>query len=180
MNHIYTANLTIKSHQPDGFFCGYASVFHLKDQHGDIITPNAFKKSLEQWKAKESLPKLLWQHDQTQPIGVWHEIFEDNHGLFVKGQLLLELQQAREAYALLKAGIIDGMSIGFRPVKTRRYGKEQNRFIEEIDLQEISLVTFAANQQAKVTAVKTFNTEASDPLIERLRQLTHLIQETTA
>lgn len=176
MHQTYTANLTIKSHQPDGFFCGYASVFHLKDHHGEIITPNAFKKSLEQWKAKGSMPKLLWQHDQTQPIGIWHEIYEDHYGLFVKGQLLLDLQQAREAYALLKAGVIDGMSIGFRPVKTRQYGKGQDRYIEEIDLQEISLVTFAANQQAKVTAVKTFDAKAGTPLIEQLRQLSHLIQ----
>ncbi|WP_052045826.1 HK97 family phage prohead protease [Candidatus Paracaedibacter symbiosus] len=156
MQQQYIANLTIKSHQTDGFFCGYASVFHLKDHHGEIITPHAFKKSLDQWKANGGMPKLLWQHDQTRPIGVWHEIYEDDHGLFVKGQLLLDLQQAREAYALLKAGIIDGMSIGFRPLKTRKYGKNQDRYIEEIDLQEISLVTFAANDQAKVTAVKTF------------------------
>lgn len=176
MHQTYAANLTIKSHQPDGFFCGYASVFHLKDQHGDIIIPHAFKKSLEQWRGKGTSPKLLWQHDQTQPIGVWHEIFEDEYGLFVKGQLLLELQQAREAYSLLKAGVIDGMSIGFRPVKTRRYGKGQNRYIEEIDLQEISLVTFAANQQAKVTAVKMFETEQNDALVEQLQQLSYLIQ----
>lgn len=176
MNQTYTTNLIIKSHHSDGFFCGYASVFHLKDQHGDIITPNAFKKSLEHWKAKGTLPKLLWQHDQTHPIGVWHEIHEDEYGLFVKGQLLLELQQAREAYSLLKAGVIDGMSIGFRPVKTRRYGKDQNRYIEEIDLQEISLVTFAANQQAKVTAVKTFETKHNEALLEQLRQFSQLIQ----
>lgn len=154
MNQQYSAHLTIKSHQSDGFFCGYASVFQLKDFHGDIILPGAFKKSLEKWKAIGSMPKLLWQHDQTRPIGIWQEIYEDDYGLFVKGQLLLDLHQAKEAHALIKAGVIDGMSIGFRPVKTQRAKAGQEKYIEEIDLQEISLVTFAANQKAKVTAVK--------------------------
>ena len=76
------------------------------------------------------MPKLLWQHDQTRPIGIWHEIYEDEYGLFVKGQLLLELHQAKEAYALLKAGVIDGLSIGFRPVKTRR-GRQNKKNISK-------------------------------------------------
>ena len=127
MNQQCRANLVIKSHQPDGFFCGYASVFQLKDFHGEIISPNAFKKSLAQWKSAGAMPKFLWQHDQTRPIGIWHDIYEDDYGLFVKGQLLLDLQQAKEAYALLKAGVIDGLSIGFRPVKTRKSSPTQDR-----------------------------------------------------
>lgn len=173
MKQILTRTLDIKSHHKDGFFSGYASVFNSQDLHEDVIVQNAFKKSLEQWKAKDSFPKLLWQHDQRQPIGVWHEIKEDSYGLFVKGQLLLDLQQAREAYALLKAGVINEMSIGFRPIKIRRQKSSQVRYIEEIDLQEISLVTFAANESAKVLAVKEFEKE---PLIERMQRLTKIIQ----
>lgn len=191
----YKTKLTIKSHHPDGFFCGYASVFHLKDHHGEVITPNAFKNSLAQWKAHGGMPKLLWQHDQKQPIGIWHEIYEDDYGLFVKGQLLLDLQRAREAYALLKAGVIDGMSIGFRPVKTQKYGNTQDHYIEEIDLQEISLVTFAANSRAKVTAVKASDkiqnahlanqvtqskeTEMTDTMNARLDELDMLMKKST-
>lgn len=173
MKHIITRALEIKSHQEDGLFSGYASVFNVQDHHEDIIAPNAFKKSLEQWQAKGTFPKLLWQHDQRQPIGVLHEIREDDYGLFVKGQLLLDLQQAREAYALLKAGVINEMSIGFKPIKTRRYGAKRIRHIEEIDLHEISLVTFAANENAKVMTVKEFE---RDTLAGQIQQLNQLIQ----
>jgi HK97 family phage major capsid protein len=128
------------------------------------------------------MPKLLWQHDQTRPIGIWHDIYEDDYGLFVKGQLLLDLQQAKEAYALLKAGVIDGLSIGFRPVKTRKSAPNQDRYIDEVDLQEISLVTFAANKKAKVTAVKTVDGQIDTPTqqsfpIEEVT-MTNVINET--
>lgn len=153
------APFCLKSHQEDGFFCGYASVFQVLDHHKEIMAPQAFKGSLERWHRKGKLPKMLWQHDQKRPIGFWHEITEDEHGLFVKGQLLLDLQGGREAYALLKAGIIDSMSIGFRPLKAKRHGKDAARVFEEVDLMEISLVTFAANTEAKITTVKGFEEE---------------------
>lgn len=154
--HIHSA-FTIKSHQPDGFFCGYASVFLILDHHQEVIAPRAFKASLQRWTSKGKLPKMLWQHDAKKPVGIWHEIYEDEHGLFVKGQLLLDLEAGREAYALLKAGVIDSLSIGFRPVKAKRDGKSQGRLLEEVDLMEISLVTFGANPEAKITAVKKFD-----------------------
>lgn len=162
--HIHSA-FTMKSHQPDGFFCGYASVFQVLDHHHEVIAPRAFKASLSKWSSKGKLPKMLWQHDAKKPVGVWHEIYEDEHGLFVKGQLLLDLEAGREAYALLKAGVIDSLSIGFRPVKAKREaardGKNQVRLLEEVDLMEISLVTFGANPEAKITAVKRFDGECS-------------------
>lgn len=156
MNTNRNAPFSLKSHQEDGFFCGYASVFQVLDHHHEIMAPQAFKASLDQWQRKGKLPKMLWQHDQKQPIGFWHEITEDEHGLFVKGQLLLDLQGGREAYALLKAGVIDSLSIGFRPIKAKRQGKGEPRLFEEVDLMEISLVTFAANAEAKITTVKEF------------------------
>ena len=162
--HIHSA-FTIKSHQPDGFFCGYASVFQVLDHHQEVIVSKAFKGSLQRWRSKGKLPKMLWQHDAKKPVGVWHEIYEDDHGLFVKGQLLLDLAAGREAYALLKAGIIDSLSIGFRPIKAKRDGKSQVRLLEEVDLMEISLVTFGANPEAKITAVKRF--DAADRPVDR-------------
>lgn len=158
---------TIKSHQPDGFFCGYASVFQVLDHHQEVIVPKAFRGSLQRWSSKGKLPKMLWQHDAKKPVGVWQEIYEDDHGLFVKGQLLLDLAAGREAYALLKAGVIDSLSIGFRPVKAKRDGKSQVRLLEEVDLMEISLVTFGANPEAKITAVKKF--DAAEMSVERSR-----------
>lgn len=163
MTHQRQSPFVLKSHQDDGFFCGYASVFQVLDHHQEMVAPQAFQHSLSKWQQKGNFPKMLWQHDQKCPIGYWTEITEDDHGLFVKGQLLLDLQSGREAYALLKAGIIDSLSIGFRPVKSKRYAKYQNhkqewhenvRVLEQIDLHEISLVTFAANQEAKITTIK--------------------------
>jgi HK97 family phage major capsid protein/HK97 family phage prohead protease len=156
--HIQSA-FTLKSHQPDGFFCGYASVFQVVDHHREIIAPQAFRSSLQKWHGKGKLPKMLWQHDSKKPVGVWHEIYEDEHGLFVKGQLLLDLEAGREAYSLVKAGIIDSLSIGFKAVKAKRAGKNQSRILEEVDLMEISLVTFGANPEARITAVKEFGGE---------------------
>ena len=173
MKQTITRPLSIKSYQEEGFFSGYASVFNVQDHHEDIIIPNAFKKSLEKWKEKGSFPKLLWQHDPRQPIGIWHEITEDAQGLFVKGQLLLDLQQAREAYALLKAGVISEISIGFRPLKTSRKGHKHLKYIEEIELHEISLVTFAANENAKVMTVKKFDVQ---PFVEQAQQLIKLLK----
>jgi hypothetical protein len=110
---------------------------------------------------------------------LWREIREDNHGLFVKGQLLLELAQGREAYSLLKNGIVDGLSIGFATIRARRAagktGTSQVRVLEEVKLHEISLVTFAANPKAKVERVKMID-PALDDLIDRLDQLGELLK----
>lgn len=146
----------IDSHHQDGFFCGYASVFDVMDHHQEIIAPEAFTQSLKRWNQQKQWPKLLWQHDMTKPIGFWKCLRVDQTGLYVEGQLLLDIQQAREAYTLLKSGVLDGLSIGFRPVQSRRDARVNARVIEEVDLLEISLVTFAANPAAKVTAVKEY------------------------
>ena len=142
------------SHLEGGFFCGYASVFDVVDHHREVIAPEAFTKSLKRWQQRRQWPKLLWQHDMTKPIGFWKCLRVDQTGLYVEGQLLLDIQQAREAYTLLKSGVLDGLSIGFRPIQSRRDARVNARVIEEVDLLEISLVTFAANPAAKVTAVK--------------------------
>lgn len=139
----------------DGTFEGYASVFGVVDQGYDVVERGAFVKSLARRK-----PKMLWQHEMDKPIGVWDEVREDERGLYVKGRLLTEVAKGREALALLKAGAIDSMSIGYRTVEaTMEPGDRMIRKLLEIDLFEISLVTFPMLPDAKVTGVKSITTE---------------------
>lgn len=97
---------------------GYASVFGEADQLGDVVPIGAYKACLQALKSEGRSVKMLWQHDPTKPIGVWDEIHEDGNGLFVKGRLLPEIQAGSEALTLIKAGAIDGLSIGYRTVKS--------------------------------------------------------------
>jgi HK97 family phage prohead protease len=145
--------LSFKNLSEDGCFEGYASVFNIVDHQKELVLPGAFHKSLD----KGQHLKMLWQHDMQTPIGVWESVFEDNYGLYVKGRLLMDLPKGKEAYTLLKGGVIDGLSIGFIPVKSHFDETKQSRFISEVDLVEISLVTFAANPKARVTSVKNNN-----------------------
>ena len=148
-------SLTIKKEpDQDGVFEGYASVFGVVDQGMDVVERGAFRKSLGSRRVK-----LLWQHDMSQPIGVWDEITEDERGLFVRGRLLKEVDKGREAMALLRAGAIDSMSIGYRTMEAIPEGDGRVRKLTEIDLFEISLVTFPMLPDAKITAVKAIRTE---------------------
>ena len=155
--------LEIREVRDDGTFTGYGSVFGNVDAYGDSVQPGAFAKSL-----KNKTPALLWQHDSSQPIGVWEDIKEDEHGLLMRGRLLVgKVARATEARELLKAGAISGLSIGYVPVewdyvKTPKDGDEKAqsrvRRLKEIDLWEVSLVTFPANDAARVTGVKNLAT----------------------
>ncbi len=137
-----------------GTFEGYGSVFGNKDLGNDVIEAGAFAKSLKRRKPQNV--KLLYQHKSDMPIGVFDEIKEDAHGLVVKGRLALKTQAGAEAYELLKMGALDGLSIGFRVnPKEVSYDKRGNkRIIKEVDLMEVSLVTFPMNPQATVRSVK--------------------------
>ena len=148
-----THKLCIKNLSDDGTFEGYASVFNFLDHHGDSVKKGAFSNSLTSRPVKGL--KMLWQHDQNKPIGVWEEAVEDAYGLYVKGRLLMEVPQAQEAYAFLKAGVIEGLSIGYNPVNSYFDESKKVKFLTEVDLLEISLVTFAANEKAKVVSVKS-------------------------
>ena len=137
-----------------GTFEGYGSVFGNKDLGNDVIERGAFLKSLKRRKPQNV--KLLYQHKSDMPIGVFDEIREDDHGLVVKGRLAIKTQAGAEAYELLKMGALDGLSIGFRVnPKEVSYDKRGNkRIIKEVDLMEVSLVTFPMNPQATVRSVK--------------------------
>ena len=104
--------LSVKSIEADGSFSGYASVFDILDSQGEEVARGAFDASLKNWRQSGKMPKFLWQHDCRKPIGLWHEIREDHYGLFVKGQLLLDIAQGREAYSLLKMALLMASPLG--------------------------------------------------------------------
>ncbi len=147
-----TAPLQITNVSDKGLLAGYASVFSLVDEQNDSVVPGAFSDCLQQLEHKGSLPKMLWQHNPEEPIGIWHFIEEDHKGLYVEGQLILDTQRGRDAYALIKSGAIDGLSIGYRVVEA--YKDSNVRHITKVNLLEVSIVTFAANHAAKITKVK--------------------------
>jgi len=130
---------------------GYASVFGVADQGGDVVEKGAYAASLAALARAGRRVKMLWQHDPAQPIGVWDEVREDGKGLFVKGRILTEVGRGREAAALLAAGAIDGLSIGYRTISADRDGKGRRR-LAELDLWEVSLVTFPMLPEARVGA----------------------------
>jgi len=124
---------------------GYAALFDRPDRGGDVIAPGAFAKSLNQ---RPVTVKFLWQHNASEPIGIWDKISEDARGLQVQGRLLPTIQRGAEARALLQAGALDGLSIGFRTVRAERSGS--HRVLTEIELWEISLVTFPMADGARL------------------------------
>lgn len=134
-----------------GVIEGYASLFGVKDQSGDVVMPGAYRTSLERLSRQGAKVKMLWQHDPLQPIGIWDEVREDAQGLWVKGRILDQVERGREAAALLAAGAIDGLSIGYRTVKSARNDKGQ-RLLTELELWEVSLVTFPMLREARVQA----------------------------
>jgi len=137
---------------PDGTVEGYASLFSEVDQARDMVMPGAFAASLRQ-RGIRRVP-MLFQHDPSEPVGVWLELHEDFRGLYARGRLIPEVVRARELLALLQAGAADGLSIGFRTVRGRLDPKTRIRKLDQIDLWEISIVTFPLLPGARVRAVK--------------------------
>lgn len=150
-------HFTVKNLSENGCFSGYASVFNVEDHQHDVVLPGAFAQSLQNIREKKRHIKLLWQHHPEQPIGVFTQIKEDKKGLYVEGKLLLDIEKGREVYSLLKSGAVDSMSIGYHPITYYYDEAKQIRYLQQVDLWEISLVTFPANDQATVTAVKHNN-----------------------
>jgi HK97 family phage prohead protease len=139
--------------EADGSFSGYASIFSQRDLGNDIVVPGAFAKSLARRGA--SGIRMLYQHDPNEPIGVWTSIEEDSRGLHVVGRLTRSVERGREVHELMRAGAIDGLSIGFRTVRATAGKAAGTRHIIEADLWEISVVTFPMHPQARVHAVKS-------------------------
>lgn len=145
--------LDSKAIAEDGTFTGYASLFGVKDLGGDSVQPGAFTKSLKSKPAAKV--KMLRGHDSSEPIGVWTSIVEDTKGLKVTGQLILTTVKGRETYELLKAGALDGLSIGYRTKRESFDRKNNVRKLNEVELHEISIVTFGMLPTATISRVKS-------------------------
>jgi HK97 family phage prohead protease len=141
--------LEIKHLNDKGFLSGYASVFGVSDSQRDVVMPGAFVDSIRQKQVH-----FLWQHKPDEPIGKITQLREDQHGLYLEAQLALDITKGREAYELLTKGIIDGLSIGYTVIEHEMDAARRVRLLKKLDLWEVSLVTFPANQQARVMQVK--------------------------
>jgi HK97 family phage prohead protease len=138
---------------PDGTIEGYASLFGEVDQARDMVMPGAFRRTLKT-RGVRRIP-MLFQHDPAEPVGIWLELRENHRGLYARGRLIPDVSRARELLALLRAGALDGLSIGFKTVKGRVDPKTRVRKLDAVELWEISIVTFPLLNGARVHAVKS-------------------------
>ena len=166
---IFRPRTTIDS---DGTVEGYASLFGEIDSARDMIMPGAFRDTLR-LRGLRRIP-MLFQHDPSEPVGIWLELTEDARGLLARGKLIPEVARARELHALVKAGAVDGLSIGFRTASARVDPKTRIRKVRAVDLWEISIVTFPLLNGARVRTTNgkrmpyRIALPRPDPAVERL------------
>ncbi len=162
-------SLDVKSVESDGSFEGYASTFGgAPDSYGDVISPGAFAKCLVEHRRGGTMPLMLFGHAHNDlPIGNWSEMAEDGKGLLAKGQIDLEDAFGSRVHRALKQKRMRGLSIGYETKKSHEDEKRPGvRFLDEIDLWEVSVVNFPANRRSLVEAVKS---ERMDEFARRLR-----------
>lgn len=152
---LFDATMEIKEVTEEGEFEGYGAIFNIVDQGGDVILPGAFTNSLE------SIPpqrvKMLWQHNPSEIIGKYTEIREDGRGLYCKGKIFTDLKRGAECHKLMREGAIEGLSIGYRAKEfslSNSRDDEWRRKLSEVELREVSVVTFPMNEMAGIVAVK--------------------------
>lgn len=155
--------LELKELTDEGVIEGYASIFGNADNGGDKVMPGAFVESLAKARQTGRTVKMLWNHNPSEPIGVWEDLAEDAKGLRAKGRLVLEVARAREVLALMKAGALSALSIGYRTLKSAPDGNM--RLLEKVDLFEVSPVTFPMNERARISSVKA---DGCDDIIDKL------------
>ncbi|MGO1375110.1 HK97 family phage prohead protease [Psychrobacter sp.] len=149
-------DFNVKAIDDDGFFSGYCSVFDVEDSYGDVVKAGAYTDTIKAWTEKGKMPPILWQHNRSDVIGVWTKLVEDEKGLYGEGRLLVkDVAKAREAHALMKAGAIDGLSIGYRVQKWSYNEDDDVLELLAIDLKEVSVVTFPANDESLVDNIKS-------------------------
>lgn len=136
-----------------GEFTGYASIFGNLDAGGDVVLPNAFRESV---KTRDGKTLVLFQHRSDSPIGK-ADVKQDQRGLHVRGELMLDDPTARKAYGLMRGGLLDGMSIGYDVLPGGEAFKNGRRELSALKLFEISVVTFGMNDLARVETVKSAN-----------------------
>lgn len=146
--------LDLKALNEDGTFEGYASKWDIVDEAQDEVKRGAFTKAIQERGAKGV--KMFYEHNSMEPIGVWTDLTEDATGLFARGKLLIgALHKARETYALMKEGVLDGLSIGYQVVQSTKDAGRGVRMLDILDLREISAVVFPMLTDARITAVKS-------------------------
>lgn len=157
-NKQLAAHFKVKQVGDDGTFSGYGSVFDHVDSYSDVVHRGAFLDSLKAWSQRGGLPSMLWQHKFDEPLGIYTRMEEDERGLYLEGRLLIEDDPlAKRAYAHLKAGSLTGLSIGYSIAPG---GAEWDNGagvyrLKKLDLWEVSLVTFPANDAARVETIKS-------------------------
>jgi HK97 family phage prohead protease len=152
----------------EGTFKGYGSTFGgSPDAYGDIVVQGAFLSSISRGGRNKSGVPMLWQHQSSQVPGVWTSLAEDKRGLKVEGKLALKTQLGSESYELMKLGGIKGLSIGYDVVTFETDAHRKVRYLKEVDLWEISLVTFPANTRARITSVKAIEEAKTERQMEQ-------------
>lgn len=161
-----------KSLTDEGTFEGYGSIFGNVDSYNEIVEPGAFAESLVANQRGSKSIKLLWQHNPGEPIGVWEDLAEDKKGLWGRARLLIgDVARAKEAHALMKAGALDGLSIGYRTIEAKpKDGRPGVLSLTKLDLKEISVVTFAANDRARVEDVKSMVARGEMPTLRQFEE----------
>ena len=160
---------------------GYAATWD-RDKHDDIIHRGAFSKSINEAFPKGKI-KVLWQHDDRQPIGMPVEMIEDEKGLKVKAKIS-KTQLGDEALELMRDGVVDSLSIGFYTVTGKSNFDEAQgiRHLHELKLVEFSPVTFPANEAAVITAVKSLKDQIlnaklpKEQIIKSIEELKALVK----
>ncbi|MDT8865853.1 HK97 family phage prohead protease [Vibrio fluvialis] len=156
----FSTNFEVKNVDPEqGTFVGLANKKWYRDFAGDVTVDGAFKASIEKHKAAGTMPKLLFQHDHSKVIGKITDMWEDDEGLWIKGEIFTDISLGHDVYVLLKRGAIEGLSIGYI-TRDENYDVGTNtNFLRELDIHEVSVVTFACNDQSSVTDIKSRNDE---------------------
>jgi len=172
MTKISGVPLDLKAVSDDGAIEGYGSVFGNVDSYGEVVEPGAFTQSLVDAKRKGQTIKMLWQHDRERPIGVWEDLAEDAKGLWVKGRLAVDVSPlAKEVHGLLKMGALDGLSIGYRTLDADPHPTKPNVIsLKRLLLKEVSVVTFAANDRARVESVKHILAAGNLPTVREFEE----------
>lgn len=167
--------IKVETEMSDGsmIFKAYGNTKNHKDHAKDVTVDGAYIGSIERHKRAGTMPKFLWSHDKTQmPLGVITSWREDDHGLYFEGKFA-STQAGLDAYQLAKMGALDSFSIGYLVQKERFEPETDTNYLEEIDVKEISLVNFAANEQSLMQEVKARMEEGELPtkrVVQRLLQ----------
>ncbi len=151
------APMQIKEAKADGSFTGYAAVFGNVDLGQDVILPGAFKTAKT---TADGKIRIALDHNLGRLVGK-AKFAQDEHGLRVEGQLTLGVSYARDAYELMKDGVLDGLSVGFNIARGGSTWEDRDdsyvRLISDAELWEFSLVAFGMNPEALVDSVKAAN-----------------------